>query len=289
MSRTVKCGLIQAKHAGPTDAPIDEIKRANIEKHLGMIEDAAKQGVQILCMQEVFTTPYFCAEQEVRWYDAVEKIPDGPTTKLMQETAKKHNMVIVVPIYEEEITGIYYNTAAVIDADGTYLGKYRKHHIPHVNPGFWEKFYFKPGNLGFPAFDTAYARIGVYICYDRHFPEGARALGLNGAEIVFNPSATVAGLSEYLWKLEQPAHAVANGYFVGAINRVGHEMPWDIGEFYGQSYFCDPRGQIITQAPRDEDALVVADLDLDMIREVRNTWQFFRDRRPESYGQLVAE
>jgi N-carbamoylputrescine amidase len=194
-----------------------------------------------------------------------------------------------VPIYEEEITGIYYNTAAVIDADGSYLGKYRKHHIPHVNPGFWEKFYFKPGNLGFPAFDTAYARIGVYICYDRHFPEGARALGLNGAEIVFNPSATVAGLSEYLWKLEQPAHAVANGYFVGAINRVGHELPWDIGEFYGQSYFCDPRGQIIAQAPRDEDALVVADLDLDMIREVRNTWQFFRDRRPESYMQLVAE
>jgi N-carbamoylputrescine amidase len=289
MSRTVKCGLIQAKHAGPTDVSIEEIKRANIEKHLAMIEDAAKQGVQIVCMQEVFTTPYFCAEQQVRWYEAVEKIPDGPTTRLMQETAKKHNMVIVVPIYEEEITGIYYNTAAVIDADGTYLGKYRKHHIPHVNPGFWEKFYFKPGNLGFPAFDTAYARIGVYICYDRHFPEGARALGLNGAEIVFNPSATVAGLSEYLWKLEQPAHAVANGYFVGAINRVGHELPWDIGEFYGQSYFCDPRGQIIAQAPRDEDAVVVADLNLDLIREVRNTWQFFRDRRPESYSQLVAE
>jgi predicted amidohydrolase len=150
---------------------------------------------------------------------------------------------IVVPIYEEEITGIYYNTAAVIDADGKYLGKYRKNHIPHVNPGFWEKFYFRPGNLGYPCFDTAFARIGVYICYDRHFPEGARALGLNGAEIVFNPSATVAGLSEYLWRIEQPAHAVANGYFIGAINRVGHEQPWDIGEFYGQSYFCDPRGQ----------------------------------------------
>jgi len=281
--------LIQASHAGPTDAPIEEIKRANIEKHVAMIEDAAKQGVQILCMQEVFTTPYFCAEQTVRWYEAVEKIPDGPTTKLMQKLAKKHKMVIIVPIYEEEITGIYYNTAAVIDADGTYLGKYRKNHIPHVNPGFWEKFYFRPGNLGYPAFDTAYARIGVYICYDRHFPEGARALGLSGAEIVFNPSATVAGLSEYLWKLEQPAHAVANGYFVGAINRVGHEQPWDIGEFYGQSYFCDPRGQIIAQAPRDQDAIVVADLDLDMIREVRNTWQFFRDRRPDSYDQLVAE
>jgi len=289
MARTVKSGLIQAKNAAPTDAPIEEIKRANIEKHLAMIEDAAKQGVQILCMQEVFTTPYFCAEQQTRWYEAVEKIPDGPTTKLMQELAKKYNMVIIVPIYEEEIAGIYYNTAAVIDADGKYLGKYRKNHIPHVNPGFWEKFYFRPGNLGYPAFDTAYARIGVYICYDRHFPEGARVLGLNGAEIVFNPSATVAGLSEYLWKLEQPAHAVANGYFVGAINRVGHERPWDIGEFYGQSYFCDPRGQIIAQAPRDQDALVVADLNLDLIREVRNTWQFYRDRRPDSYGQLVAD
>ena len=289
MARTVKCGLIQATNAGSTDGPIEDIKRRNIEKHLAMIDDAAKQGVQILCMQEVFTTPYFCAEQQVRWYEAVEKIPEGATTKLMQEQAKKHKMVIIVPIYEEEITGIYYNTAAVIDADGTYLGKYRKNHIPHVNPGFWEKFYFRPGNLGYPTFDTAYARIGVYICYDRHFPEGARALGLNGAEIVFNPSATVAGLSEYLWKLEQPAHAVANGYFVGAINRVGHEQPWDIGEFYGQSYFCDPRGQIIAQAPRDQDALVVADLDLDLIREVRNTWQFFRDRRPDSYGELVAD
>jgi N-carbamoylputrescine amidase len=289
MARIVKCGLIQATHAGPTDAPIEEIKRANVDKHLKMIEDAARQGVQILCMQEVFNTPYFCAEQETRWYEAVERVPDGPTTKLMQEVAKQHGMVIIVPIYEEEITGIYYNTAAVIDADGKYLGKYRKNHIPHVAPGFWEKFYFKPGNLGYPTFETAFARIGVYICYDRHFPEGARALGLNGAEIVFNPSATVAGLSEYLWKLEQPAHAVANGYFVGAINRVGHEQPWDIGEFYGQSYFCNPRGQIIAEAPRDEDALVVADLDLDMIRQVRNTWQFFRDRRPDTYDALVAD
>jgi beta-ureidopropionase len=289
MPRIVKCGLIQATNAAPTDASIDEIKRANLDKHISMIGDAARQGVQILCMQEVFNTPYFCAEQKTRWYDAVEKIPDGPTVKLMQEIAKQHGMVIIVPIYEEEITGIYYNTAAVIDADGTYLGKYRKNHIPHVAPGFWEKFYFKPGNLGYPTFETAFARIGVYICYDRHFPEGARALGLNGAEIVFNPSATVAGLSEYLWKLEQPAHAAANGYFIGAINRVGHEQPWDIGEFYGQSYFCDPRGQIIAQAPRDEDALLVSDLNLDMIREVRNTWQFFRDRRPETYGVLVAD
>ncbi|HEU4386194.1 MAG TPA: nitrilase-related carbon-nitrogen hydrolase [Blastocatellia bacterium] len=286
MSRAVKCGLIQATGACSPDEPIGKIKQANIEKHIGFIDRAAAQGVQILCMQEVFTTPYFCAEQQTRWYEAVEKIPDGPTVKLMQETARKHGMVIIVPIYEEEIAGVYYNTAAVIDADGKYLGKYRKNHIPHVAPGFWEKFYFKPGNLGYPAFQTAFARIGVYICYDRHFPEGARALGLAGAEIVFNPSATVAGLSEYLWELEQPAHAVANGYFVGAINRVGHEAPWDIGEFYGKSYFCNPRGKIIAQASRDSDELVVADLDLDQIREVRNTWQFFRDRRPETYGQL---
>ena len=165
----------------------------------------------------------------------------------MQQVAKKYEMVIVVPLYEEEATGVYYNTAAVIDADGTYLGKYRKNHIPHCAPGFWEKFYFRPGNLGYPVFKTRYADVGVYICYDRHFPEGARELGLNGAEIVFNPSATVAGLSEYLWKLEQPAHAVANAYFVGAINRVGFEAPWNIGEFYGQSYFCDPRGQILAE------------------------------------------
>ena len=286
MPRIVKCGLIQATHACSTQEKLEVIREANIAKHLTMIEDAARQGVQILCFQEIFTGPYFCAEQNPRWYDSVEKIPEGPTTKLMQEIAKRHRMVIVVPIYEEETTGVYYNTAAVIDADGTYLGKYRKNHIPQVAPGFWEKYYFKPGNLGYPVFKTRYADVGVYICYDRHFPEGARELGLNGAEIVFNPSATVAGLSEYLWKLEQPAHAVANAFFVGAINRVGYEEPWHIGEFYGQSYFCDPRGQFVAQAKRDRDELVVAELDLDKIREVRNVWQFYRDRRPETYGGI---
>jgi N-carbamoylputrescine amidase len=205
----------------------------------------------------------------------------------MQEQARKYNMAIVVPIYEMEMEGIFYNTAAVIDGTGKYLGKYRKTHIPHVAPGFWEKFYFRPGNLGYPVFNLGFAKIGVYICYDRHFPEGARALGLNGAEIVFNPSATVAGLSEYLWKLEQPAHAVANGYFIAAINRVGFEDPWRIGEFYGTSYFCDPRGQIIAEASRDKDELLVADLNLEKIQEVRSIWQFYRDRRPELYSDLV--
>ena len=287
MSHIVKCGLIQASNAIDTSAPIEQIRAANVAKHMTLISKAGEAGVQILCMQEIFTGPYFCAEQTPRWYEATEYIPDGPTTRLMQETAQKYEMVIIVPLYEVESTGVYYNTAAVIDADGTYLGKYRKNHIPQVAPGFWEKYYFKPGNLGYPVFQTRYAKVGVYICYDRHFPEGARELGLNGAEIVFNPSATVAGLSEYLWKLEQPAHAVANGYFVGAINRVGTEAPWNIGEFYGQSYFCDPRGQMLAVASRDQDELLVADLDLDRIREVRNTWQFFRDRRPETYGGLV--
>ncbi|MEJ7760345.1 MAG: nitrilase-related carbon-nitrogen hydrolase [Gemmatimonadaceae bacterium] len=287
MAKVVKCGLIQASHACATTEPLETIRQANIEKHIPLIDQAASEGVQILCMQEIFTGPYFCAEQTTRWYDSVEGIPDGPTTKLMQEMAKRHSMVIVVPIYEEDSPGVYYNTAAVIDADGTYLGKYRKNHIPHCAPGFWEKFYFKPGNLGYPVFKTAYADVGVYICYDRHFPEGARELGLNGAEIVFNPSATVAGLSEYLWKLEQPAHAVANAYFVGAINRVGREQPWDIGEFYGQSYFCDPRGQMLATGSRDQTELVTAELDLEQVREVRNVWQFYRDRRPETYGGLV--
>ncbi len=289
MTRIVKCGLIQTTLACAAEEPIDTIKQASLAKHLNFIEQAGRQGIQILCLQELFTGPYFCAEQNPRWYEAVEKVPEGPTTKLMQELAKKYEMVLVVPVYEEDLTGVYYNTAAVIDADGTYLGKYRKHHIPHVAPGFWEKFYFRPGNLGYPVFKTRYADVGVYICYDRHFPEGARILGLNGAEIVLNPSATVAGLSEYLWKLEQPAHAVANAYFVGAINRVGYEDPWRIGEFYGTSYFCNPRGQIITEASRDKDELLVAELNLTMVRDVRNEWQFFRDRRPETYDALIKE
>jgi len=286
MGRMVRCGLIQAKNELGPDHPLEDIKRAMVDKHITMLEEAAVKGGNILCLQELFYGPYFPAEQDTKWYDLTERIPEGPTIQLMIEQAKRHKLVLLVPIYEEEITGVYYNTTAVIDADGSYLGKYRKTHIPHTHPGFWEKFYFKPGNLGYPVFETAYAHVGIYICYDRHFPEGARILGLKGAEIIFNPSATVAGLSEYLWKLEQPAHAVANGYFLGAINRVGHELPWDIGEFYGTSYFCNPRGEVIAEASRDKDELLIADLDLTTIEEVRRVWQFFRDRRPETYGDM---
>ena len=287
MPRIVRCSLIQATNAAPASSSLDEIKRAMVDKHVGYIRQAARDGAQIVCLQEIFYGPYFCAEQETRWYDFTEPVPGGPTLRMLQDLARELHVALVVPVYEVEQEGIYYNTAAVIHNDGGYLGKYRKTHIPHVAPGFWEKFYFRPGNLGYPIFDLGFVKIGVYICYDRHFPEGARALGLNGAEIVFNPSATVAGLSEYLWKLEQPAHAVANGYYIGAINRVGVEAPWKIGEFYGSSYFCNPRGQIIAQASRDKDEVLTADLDLDMISEVRKTWQFFRDRRPDMYEALV--
>jgi len=289
MPRIVRGGLIQcANPINDESVPVAQVKKAALEAHLPFVEEAGKKGVQVLCLQEIFDGPYFCPGQSPRWYDAAEAIP-GPTTAVFQELAKKHSMVIVVPLYEREQAGVYYNTAAVIDADGKFLGKYRKTHIPQVNPGFFEEFYFKPGNLGYPVFQTAYGKVGVYICYDRHFPEGARILGLHGAEIVLNPSATVAGTSQYLWKLEQPAHAVANGYFVGAINRVGTEAPWNIGKFYGSSYFVDPRGNFLATGTEDQSELVVADMNLDTIEEVRRVWQFYRDRRPDAYGDLVKD
>jgi beta-ureidopropionase len=286
MSKLVS-GLIQMSLKGDAESMSPEqIRDCMLEAHLPMVDEAGAKGVQVLCFQEVFTQPYFCPSQDKKWYAAAEAIPDGYTTKLMQEYARKYNMVIIVPIYEETIPGVYYNTAAVIDADGSFLGKYRKTHIPQV-AGFWEKFFFKPGASDWPVFDTAYAKLGVYICYDRHFPEGWRALSLRGAEIIYNPSATVAGLSQYLWELEQPASAAANGIYIGAINRVGTEAPWNIGEFYGSSYFVNPRGEIIAQASPDKDEMLITELDMDMVREIRNNWQFLRDRRPETYSSLV--
>ncbi len=288
MPRTVLSGLIQASNPiNDESRSVADIQAAMFEKHLPMIHEAGKKGVQILCLQEIFNGPYFCPGQDKRWYDAAEAVP-GPTVAKLAPIAKQYQMAMVVPLYEREQAGVYYNTAAILDADGSYLGKYRKTHIPQTS-GFWEKYFFRPGNLGYPVFKTRYATIGAYICYDRHFPEGARALGLAGAEIVYNPSATVAGLSQHLWKIEQPAHAVANGYYVGAINRVGTEAPWNIGKFYGNSYFVDPRGQMLACGSEDQDELVVATLDLDMIEEVRRTWQFFRDRRPDAYGPLVED
>lgn len=279
-NQVIRAALLQATWTGD--------KQSMLDKHVTYVERAAQQGAQVMCFQELCYGPYFCQVQDPKFYALTEPIPNGPTTRLFQELARRHRIVLIVPMYEEEQTGVYYNTAAVIDADGRYLGKYRKTHIPHLT-GFWEKFYFRPGNLGYPVFETAVGKIGVYICYDRHFPEGARALGLRGAELVFNPSATARGLSMHLWKIEQTAHAIANGYFVGTINRVGQERELGPNEYYGSSYFCDPRGQFVGEVGSEKDEeLLVRDLNLDLVREVRNTWQFYRDRRPELYGDLVA-
>jgi beta-ureidopropionase len=275
---TIRAAIIQAHANLPKEEAID--------KHIGLIAKAAAEGAQITCLQEIFNGPYFPAEQDPKWYATAEP-DDGPTVTRMRELAREHGMALVVPFYEEAQPGVYYNSAVVIERDGSVLGKYRKTHIPQVGPCFWEKFYFKPGNLGYPVFDTSVGRVGLIICYDRHFPEVARELGLKGAELVFNPSATVESLSRYLWELEQPAHAVANGFWIAAINRVGTEEPLSSHRFYGSSYFCDPRGQIVARASEDADEVLVADLDLDKAREVRNTWQFLRDRRPETYGELT--
>ncbi len=278
MAHIVRAALVQAKWTGEKESMIDS--------NVTLAREAASQGAQIVCFQELFYGPYFCQVQDPQYYSYAEPVP-GPTTEKMIELARQTGMVVIAPIYEEEQPGVYYNTALVIDADGRYLGKYRKTHIPQVR-GFWEKYYFRPGNLGYPVFDTAVGRIGVYICYDRHFPEGWRALGLAGAQIVFNPSATSRGLSAYLWNLEQPAAAVANEYFVGAINRVGVE-PLGDNDFYGSSYFVDPRGQLVGEVASGKDEeVVVRDLDFEVLHEVRQLWAFYRDRRPDAYGSLVA-
>ena len=280
MTRIVRSALLQCAYTGD--------KQTMIDKHVSYVEQAASQGAQVMCFQELFYSPYFCQVQDVVHYSWSESVPDGPTTTLMQQIAAKHKIVLIVPLYEKDDAGIYYNTGVVIDSDGTFLGKYRKTHLPHL-PGFWEKFYFRPGNTGYPVFETSVGRIGVYICYDRHFPEGARVLGINGAEIVFIPSATSRGLSQHLWKIEQTSHAIANGYFVGTINRVGVEAEFGANNYYGQSYFCDPKGQFVGDvASEDADELVVRELNLDLIQDVRNTWQFYRDRRPDMYDGIVA-
>ncbi|RZT27953.1 MULTISPECIES: nitrilase-related carbon-nitrogen hydrolase [Kribbella] len=278
MADVVRAALVQTSWTGD--------KESMIKAHEDYARQAAAAGAKVICFQELFYGPYFCQKQDAEYYEYAESVP-GPTTERFAALAQELGMVMVLPMYEQEQPGVLYNTAAVVDADGTYLGKYRKNHIPQVK-GFWEKFYFRPGNLGYPIFDTAVGRIGVYICYDRHFPEGWRALGLAGAKIVFNPSATSRGLSAYLWKLEQPASAVANEYFIGAINRVGIESEFGDNDFYGTSYFVDPEGKFVGDVGHDHDPeLIVRDLDLGLLDTVRDRWQFYRDRRPDAYGDLT--
>ena len=269
----VKAALVQMKCGEDRDAIVKDAL-----KH---IDNAVSQGAQVVCLQEIFNGIYFPQYVDAKYYAWAETIP-GPTTKIIQEKARQHGIVIIAPIYEEAMRGVYYNTAVVINVDGEMLGRYRKNHIPEL-PYFFEKFYFKPGNLGYPVFKTPFGKIAVYICYDRHFPEGPRIFGLNGADMMFIPTAT-KGSYKYLWEVELRAHAIANGLFVGGVNRVGQEDQMD---FYGSSFFSNPRGEIIAQAGDQEDEVVVAELDLDMVKEIRNAWQFYRDRRPETYLDIA--
>ena len=274
---TVKAALLQTDWAGDQESMTD--------KHEEAAREASAQGAQVICFQELFYGPYFCQVQDAQYYSYTEPIPDGPTTKRFQSVAKELGMVMVLPMYEVVQPGLYHNTAAVIDADGTYLGKYRKQHIPQVQ-GFWEKFYFAPGTEDIRS-SRPRSAIGVYICYDRHFPEGWRILGLAGAEIVFNPSATHRGLSEYLCG-SSSLPPRSSMYYVGAINRVGIE-PLGENDFYGQSYFVDPEGQFVGEVgDPNKPELIVRDLDLDKIRAVRDRWAFYRDRRPDAYDPIVA-
>lgn len=280
MTRWVRGALLQATWTGD--------KQSMIDKHVAYARQAAQAGVQVICFQELFGGPYFCQVRDARWRASAEPIPDGPTTRLMQDLARATQMVLVVPLYEQAAPGVCYNSAAVIDADGSYLGKYRKTHIPQGS-GFWEKDYFRPGDLGYPVFATAVGKIGVCICYDRHFPEAARALGLNGAELVLIPASVSWGSTEPLWRIEQTGHAAANGYFVGSANRVGAEPGFGSSAYFGQSYFCDPRGQVCgAVGSADSEELLIRDLDFALIDEARAAWPFYRDRRPELYTRLTA-
>ncbi|KQW08411.1 acyltransferase [Leifsonia sp. Root4] len=263
-------------------------KESMLDKHEQFARTAKEQGAEVICFQELFYGPYFGITEDAKYYDYAEA-SDGPIVQRFAALAKELGMVMILPIYEEDQPGVYYNTAVVVDADGTILGQYRKHHIPHLDK-FWEKFYFRPGNMGYPVFDTAVGPIGVYICYDRHFPEGWRELALNGAQIVFNPNATKPGLSNRLWEIEQAAAAAANGMFVVASNRVGKEDN-EYGDlavsFYGSSQVLDPRGNWVGElGSATEEEVLVRDLDMSLVRQVRNDWQFFRDRRPESYTSI---
>lgn len=274
-SRIVRCALIQT---GGMMSPADIIQR-----QVALVKEAAKKGAQVICLQELATGPYFCQVEQREWFSLAEPVPTGNSTQLMLSLAREFGVVIVLPLYEND-RGDFYNTAVVIDADGTYVGKYRKVHIPQAD-NFYEKYYFKPGNTGYPVFQTKFGRIGIYICYDRRFPEGARALGINGAEIVFIPSAT-SGTTIRTWHVEQRAHAIANRYFVGTLNRVGKE---DIGpnEFYGQSYFCDPDGVVLAQGSAESEDIVLADLDFSTLQDARLNINVWRDRRPETYESLI--
>ncbi|HEY1363031.1 MAG TPA: nitrilase-related carbon-nitrogen hydrolase [Xanthobacteraceae bacterium] len=271
----VRVGLVQMDCSGA--------RERNLARAEQMIREAAGREAQVVLLPEVFHELFFITDLNSRYFEAAEPIP-GPITEAMQKLARELDIVIVAPIYECVERSVYYNSAAVIDADGKLLGVYRKNHIP-LNTIFYEKLYFKPGNLGYPVFNTRYGKIGILICHDRHYPEGARALALNGAEIVLIPSATPdKSLSRKVWEKELCAHAIFNEYFVAGLNRTGQEGNY---LYYGHSVAFDPAGEMLAQAGSGEEVLMV-DCDLDLITQRRRAWQFYRDRRPDTYGILTA-
>jgi beta-ureidopropionase len=270
----MRAALIQMKASMERDENHDRAEE--------LLKEAAGQGAEIACLQEIFATWFFPQTLDPKDQALAEPL-EGPTVSRMRAVARALTLWVVVPFYERAMAGELYNAAVLVDARGEIVGHYRKHHLP-MSSHFNEKFYFRPGNLGYPVFETPFGRVGLMICYDRHFPEAARALALNGAQVVFVPTATtLRGFSRSVWEAELRGHAIANGYFVGAVNRVGKERE---SEYYGASLFIDPIGQTVAQAGDKEEALV-ADLDLQRLEEVRRMWPLFRDRRPDSYGRLV--
>ena len=283
-TKSVKIALIQGREQGS--------KPANMNYSVKKIREAAAAGAQIICTQELFNTPYFCTSQKNENFELSEAIP-GPTTDCLSELSKELKIVLIAALFEKRAKGIYHNTAICIDADGCLLGKYRKMHIPQ-DPGFEEKFYFTPGDLGYPVWETAYGKIGVLICWDQWFPEAARMAALAGAEILFYPTAIgwlsnekskLGKVQHHAWETVQCGHAVANGCYLAAVNRVGIEGQT---EFWGQSFVSDFYGQVLVRAPIEKEAILYADCDLIALESMRQTWPFFRDRRPESYKGLTG-
>ena len=284
----VKLGLLQhACSISPAD---------NLKKTLALVEKAAKKGAQIICTQELFRSQYFCQDENHSNFKLAESIP-GPSSKAFQQLAKKYGVVIVASLFEKRAAGLYHNTAVIIDADGMLLGIYRKMHIPD-DPLYYEKFYFTPGDTGFKAWQTKFGKIGVLICWDQWYPEGARLTAMQGAEILFYPTAigwhptekAEHGVDQHgAWETIQRSHAVANGCYVAAVNRIGHEMPvgGDGIEFLGQSFVAGTSGQIIAKASQTEEEVMIVPIELDTVDVTRTHWPFLRDRRIDAYGDLT--
>lgn len=286
--RTFTVGLIQMRM---TPDPQENLRRA-----ISRIEEAAHAGAQVICLPELFRSLYFCQHEDVTWFDLAEPVP-GPTTEALGDIARQTSTVLVVPIFERRAPGLYHNSAAIIEADGRIVGLYRKMHIPD-DPAYYEKFYFTPGDLGFPAFDTRVGRIGILICWDQWYPEAARLVALHGAGVLFYPTAigwhphektTLGDTQREAWRTVQRGHAIANGVYVAAVNRVGHEVMPGGGagiEFWGSSFLCDPQGVIVAEAAVDQEAIVLGQIDLAYLEEVRRHWPFLRDRRIDAYGGI---